>query len=68
MGPVGADGAVAELSPGDIIEIERPQEATVLARDVRLLRGRLGVHCGRNAVETIGWIGGDQNDFAGAGN
>ena len=59
----------AELLPADFVA-ESPvmvelletvrriaeQEATILAKDVQLIRGRLGVHRGRNAVETIDWI------------
>lgn len=49
-------GDLVNLNPGDIIDIERPQEATILAKNVQLIRGRLGIHHGRNAVETIDWI------------
>lgn len=49
-------GELVRLSPGDIVEIESPQEATVMARHVPLIHGRLGVHQGRNAIETIEWI------------
>jgi flagellar motor switch protein FliM len=49
-------GDLVRLSPGDIVEIESPQEATVMASDVPLIHGRLGVHQGRNAIETIEWV------------
>ena len=49
-------GDLVNLNPGDIIDIDSPQEATILAKDVQLIRGRLGIHHGRNAVETIDWI------------
>ena len=49
-------GQLADLSPGDVINIDNPQEATILAKDVQLLQGRLGIHRGHNAIETIAWI------------
>ena len=49
-------GQLIDLSPGDVIDIQPPQDATILAKNVRLIRGRLGVHHGRNAVEALGWI------------
>jgi flagellar motor switch protein FliM len=49
-------GQLVDLNPGDVIQIDSPQEATVMAKDVNLIHGRLGIHRGRNAVETIGWI------------
>jgi len=49
-------GELVRLSPGDVIEIENPQDATVMAKHVPLIKGRLGIHQGRNAVETIEWI------------
>ena len=49
-------GQLIDLNPGDVIDIEHPQEATVLAKNVELIRGRLGVHRGQNAVETVDWI------------
>jgi flagellar motor switch protein FliM len=44
------------LEPGDILSIENPTEATILANNVRLLRGRFGVHGGRNAVAASRWM------------
>ena len=49
-------GELINLMPGDVIEIDNPQKATVLAQCVPLIAGRLGVHQGRNAVETIEWL------------
>lgn len=60
-------GELVDLTPGDVIEIEDPQQATVMARNVRLIHGRLGVHRGRNAVETIEWIDPLQADLANTG-
>jgi len=47
---------VAELVPGDIINITNPQKSTVFARQVPILEGRFGVHDGRHAVETTLWL------------
>ncbi|MCH9695716.1 MAG: FliM/FliN family flagellar motor switch protein [Gammaproteobacteria bacterium] len=47
---------VAELVPGDIINIANPQKSTVFARQVPILEGRFGVHDGRHAVETTQWL------------
>ncbi len=44
-------GELVSLSPGDIIPIEAPQQATLLAGDVPLYRGRFGVSQGRNALK-----------------
>jgi len=52
-------GAVAELAPGDVINIGDPQHGTVNARDVPILRGRFGVHDGHYAVEAINWLDSD---------
>lgn len=49
-------GAVADLTPGDIIDIGDPQHGTVSARNVPILAGRFGVHDGRYAVETLHWL------------
>lgn len=46
-------GELVRLAPGDIIPIEPPQEATLLAGDVALRRGRFGVSQGRNALKII---------------
>jgi flagellar motor switch protein FliM len=46
-------GELVRLSPGDIIPIETPQYATLLAGDVPLYRGRFGVSQGRNALKIL---------------
>jgi flagellar motor switch protein FliM len=42
------------LKPGDVVPIEAPREATLLAGDVPLYTGRLGVSRGRNALKLQG--------------
>ncbi len=49
-------GEVAELVPGDIININNPQKGTVSASDVPILEGRFGVHDGRHAIEASNWL------------
>ncbi len=49
-------GAVANLAPGDVINISNPQEGTVSARNVPILAGRFGVHDGHYAMEAINWL------------
>ena len=49
-------GEIVNLAPGDVIRIEDPRKATVMASNVSLIHGRLGVLRGQNAVETIEWI------------
>ena len=49
-------GELIALNPGDVIDIENPVHATVLAKHVPLAHGRLGVHGGRNAIEMINWL------------
>lgn len=49
-------GSIAGLQPGDVIKIEDPRNAIVLAGNVQVLQGRFGVIAGRNAIETTGWI------------
>ncbi len=49
-------GEVAELAPGDIININNPQKGTVSASDVPILEGRFGVHDGRHAIEASNWL------------
>ena len=44
---------LVRLSPGDIIPIEPPQQATLYAGDVPLYRGRFGVSQGRNALKIL---------------
>ena len=41
--------------PGDVLKIENPRSATVVAGDVPVVHGKYGVHAGRNAVETTSW-------------
>jgi flagellar motor switch protein FliM len=48
--------AVADLVPGDVINIGNPREGTVSARNVPVLAGRFGIHDGRYAVEAINWL------------
>lgn len=49
-------GQLITLQPGDIINIDSPTVATILAKDVRLLDGRFGVCAGKNAVAATHWI------------
>jgi flagellar motor switch protein FliM len=44
---------LVRLSPGDIIPIEAPQQATLYAGEVPLYRGRFGVSQGRNALKIL---------------
>ena len=44
-------GELVRLNPGDIIPIDPPQQATLLAGDIPLYRGRFGVSQGRNALK-----------------
>jgi flagellar motor switch protein FliM len=44
-------GELVRLVPGDIIPIDPPQQATLLAGDIPLYRGRFGVSQGRNALK-----------------
>lgn len=46
-------GDLVKLVPGDIIPIETPQHAILLAGDVPLYHGRFGVSQGRNALKII---------------
>ena len=57
--------SLVELKPGDTIDIESPQLATVFAKSVPIIRGRLGVHQGRNAVETVDWVHGKDDSQLG---
>ena len=50
-------GAVAELAPGDVIEIDNPRKTTVFVKNVPVLEGLFGVHEGRYAVEATEWLG-----------
>jgi len=51
-------GELICLEPGDVIPIDSPTRATLLAEDVQLLGGRYGVHGGHNAFATTHWISG----------
>jgi flagellar motor switch protein FliM len=44
---------LVQLSPGDIIPIDAPQQVTLLAGDVPLYQGRFGVSQGRNALKIL---------------
>ena len=44
-------GELVRLVPGDIIPIDPPQQATLLAGDIPLYHGRFGVSQGRNALK-----------------
>jgi flagellar motor switch protein FliM len=46
-------GELVRLCPGDIIPIEAPQHATLLAGQTALYRGRFGVSQGRNALKIL---------------
>jgi flagellar motor switch protein FliM len=46
-------GDLVRLAPGDIIPIEAPQQATLLAGGVPLYRARFGVSQGRNALKIL---------------
>jgi flagellar motor switch protein FliM len=56
--------AVADLKPGDVMNIGNPQNGTVSASDVPILAGRFGVHNGRYAVETMNWLESKQGSKA----
>ena len=47
--------ALNGAKPGDILKIENPRSATVVAGNVPVVNGTYGVHAGCNAVETTGW-------------
>jgi flagellar motor switch protein FliM len=47
---------LVQLSPGDIIPIEAPQQVTLLAGDVPLYQGRFGVSQGRNALKILNGV------------
>jgi flagellar motor switch protein FliM len=49
-------GDIAGLQVGDIIKIEDPRNALVVAGKVAILEGRFGVHAGCNAIEATTWI------------
>lgn len=56
---------VADLAPGDVINITNPQRGVIFASNVPVIQGRFGVHDGRYAIEAINWLG---VDTAAAGN
>lgn len=49
-------GNLVALSPGDVIPIESPRFATILAGALPIISGRFGVYEGRNAVEAAAWL------------
>jgi flagellar motor switch protein FliM len=46
-------GELVRLAPGDIIPIDAPSQATLLAGNVPLYRGRFGISQGRNALKIL---------------
>lgn len=48
---------VADLVPGDVINISNPQRGVIFASTVPVIEGRFGVHDGRYAIETTKWLG-----------
>lgn len=52
-------GQVAELAPGDVINIDNPNVSTIFVNQVPVIKGRFGVHDGKYAVETTDWLGPD---------
>jgi flagellar motor switch protein FliM len=46
-------GELVRLTPGDIIPIDTPQHAVLLAGGIPLYRGRFGVSQGRNALKIL---------------
>ncbi len=60
-------GQVADLKPGDVIEIDSPRKGTVFTRNVPILEGRFGVHDGRHAIEATNWLEQDGDVEAKAG-
>lgn len=52
-------GSLIDLAPGDVINIDDPHRAIVMARGVPLIDGRFGVHKGQNAVEATHWLDDD---------
>ena len=49
--------ALNGLQPGDVLTIDDPRAAMVVAGQVPVVLGRYGVHAGRNAIETTSWAG-----------
>lgn len=50
---------IANLKPGDIIDIEDPRNGRLVAGEVAVLEGRFGVHDGCYAMETTRWLSQD---------
>lgn len=50
---------VAELKPGDVIDIDDPLKSTIYVKHVPIIEGRFGIHAGHYAIETTGWLGPD---------
>jgi flagellar motor switch protein FliM len=42
---------VLNMKPGDVVQVDLPEKATVLVEDIPLFRGYYGVHEGMNAVK-----------------
>ena len=51
-------GSLIDLAPGDVIDIDDPHRATLMAKHVPLIGGRFGVHRGQNAIEATDWLDG----------
>lgn len=49
-------GDLVALSPGDVVPIVSPRLATIMARQVPILKGHFGVFEGQNAVEATEWL------------
>lgn len=49
-------GEVAELEPGDVVNISNPRRGTIFARKVPVIEGRFGIHDGRYAIEATNWL------------
>lgn len=49
-------GEIAELQPGDVIDIDDPRLSTIFVKQVPILKGRFGVHDGKYAIEATDWL------------
>ena len=49
-------GDIAQLQPGDVIDIDDPHLSTIFVKQVPILEGRFGVHDGRYAIEASDWL------------
>jgi len=47
-------GTLVNLRPGDVIEMERPDDVVVLAEGQPVFNARYGISAGRNAVQVLG--------------